>query len=291
VAHKNLAIALVKRAEAAGEVPPWDEAAGEFAQALDLLEDNPSTISLRKTACRELAPWQELFERVAKLRPDEASIWTGHAAYSAQCSQWDAALADYKKVIDSRELHDDIFEYGCLLLMQGDEEGYEKFCQQLGARPRQMQDVPGAYIMARLCAVRPSKSVNPANVLGWIAQLNVREATAYRLHVLGLASYRAGQYQEAIAYLNRSNAARWTEAAKSMNFLVLAMAQHQLGQADEAAQSLETARKLIALAAPKKAGEPVDLFAPDWIEYQVLVREAEALLKPAVEGKAAAGEK
>ena len=47
-----------------------------------------------------------------------------------------------------------------------------------------------------------------------------------------------------------------------MNWMVLAMAYHQLQNVEQREQCLKTADKFIALAEPKQAGGPVDLFAP-----------------------------
>ncbi len=277
-AHKSLAIALVKQAEALGQDPPWDDAADEFATAVDLLPDNTSTISPRKTACRELAQWDELFNHVVQIRPDDTSLWIGRAEYQVQHSQWKEALSELTKIIQNRPLHDDSFEYACLLVWLGDNAAYEKFCRELAGRAGQPQDEFAAFIMARVCALGPCKAVDRETVLGWVEKTGVTEAAAYRLHVLGLAYYRAGKYEQAIQYLEKSNANNWTDPARSMNWLVLAMAYHQLHNVDQSEQSLKTAHDLIALAAPKQPGGPVDLFAPDWIEYQVLSREADALL-------------
>ena len=57
----------------------------------------------------------------------------------------------------------------------------------------------------------------------------------YPQHVLGLAQYRAGRYETAISTLEDSNSRDWP--GKDQNWLVLAMAHHWLGHADEAANA------------------------------------------------------
>ena len=277
--HKNLAIAMVKQAEAMGETPPWDDAADEFATAVDLSADNSSTISPRKTICRELAQSDELFDHVVQVRPDDTSLWIGRAEYRIQCSQWKEALADLSKVIQTRPIHDDTFEYACLLDWLGDTKTYETFSRELSTRSGQPQNEYAAYIMARVCLLEPKSAIPPEQILGWIQNNSTTEAAAYRLHVLGLAYYRAGQYETAIRYLDKSNGSSWKDQARSMNWLVLAMAYHQLHNAEQTDECVKTAHKMIALAAPKQPGGPVDLFAPDWIEYQVLSRELDEMLQ------------
>jgi tetratricopeptide (TPR) repeat protein len=174
----------------------------------------------------------------------------------------------------------DQYLYACRLLLLGETDEYEQFCRDLVARPGQPADDYGATVLARVCAVGASSAVAPERLVNW-ATIGVNRGTnAARLHVLGLAYYRAGRYQRAIETLQQSNADRgWNSHAKSQNWLVLAMARFRSGESDEAQHCLETARSLMAQARPKNTAEPRSLDSPDWIEINVLLREAEALLR------------
>ena len=287
-AHKNLALAMVQEAEARGETPPWSDAADEFALAIDLSPDNTSTISPRKTICRELGQSDKLFDYVVKVKPNETALWIGRAEYRIQHSQWKEALDDLTSVITDRPIHDDTFEFACLLKWLGDTKGYEQFSRELAGRTALPPNEYAAYIMARVCLLQADTPIPPKDILSWIESGSTNEAAAYRLHVLGLAYYRAGDYQKAIEFLDKSNANRWTDAARSMNWMVLAMTYHQLQNVEQREECLKTARKFIALAEPKQAGGAVDLFAPDWIEYQVLSREMDELSKAGAKDEKAA---
>ena len=61
---------------------------------------------------------------------------------------------------------------------------------------------------------RPTRRSLPRKFSAGLKAVARNEAAAYRLHVLGLAYYRAGSYQTAIEYLDKSNANRWTDAAR-----------------------------------------------------------------------------
>jgi tetratricopeptide (TPR) repeat protein len=173
----------------------------------------------------------------------------------------------------------DEFLYACLLLMLGETDGYQTFCRELVARPSQPEDDYAAVVLARVCAVGASNAVEPERLVEWATAGAERFADAARLHVLGLAYYRAGRYERAIEKLQQSNAGRgWSQPAKSQNWLVLAMARFQLGEIEEARHCLETARSLSAQVRPIDYDEQGLLAAPDWIEINVLLREAEALL-------------
>jgi tetratricopeptide (TPR) repeat protein len=174
----------------------------------------------------------------------------------------------------------DEFLYACRLLLLGETNQYEQFCRELVARPGQPADDCGATALARVCVVGASNAVAPERLVNWATIGVNRRTDAARLHVLGLAYYRAGRYQRAIETLQQSNAGHgWSSLAKSQNWLVLAMARFHVGEADEARHCLETARSLIAQARPKNSDEPCLQVSPDWIEINVLLREAETLLR------------
>jgi tetratricopeptide (TPR) repeat protein len=174
----------------------------------------------------------------------------------------------------------DEFLYACRLLLLGETNQYEQFCRELVARPGQPADDDGAVVLARVCAVGGSNAVTPERLVNWATASVRRFADAARLHVLGLAYYRAGRFQRAIETLQQSNGGHgWSSLAKSQNWLVLAMARFRSGESDEPRHCLETARSLIAQARPKNTAEPSLLDSPDWIEINVLLREAEALLR------------
>jgi hypothetical protein len=73
-----------------------------------------------------------------------------------------------------------------------------------------------------------------------------------------------------------------------LNWLVLAMASHRLGQPREARQWLEKADQWREQLPRGKGGgaiSPPGLAGADWVEFHVLYREAEALLKASAEKK------
>ena len=73
-AHESLGAALATLAKKTGEDRQWDDAAAEFLRAFDLAEDNPKFDSPRKDACVKLATWSAVFDRAAKLRPNEGLV-------------------------------------------------------------------------------------------------------------------------------------------------------------------------------------------------------------------------
>jgi serine/threonine protein kinase len=257
-----------------------DEAAADFLQAIDLSDDPPWWGSSRKIVCRELAGLDNIFEKVAELRPEETTLWIGRAQYRALRSQWAEAAKDYGKVIQSRPLSDETFEYGALLLLLDDRRGYQQFCQELIARAGEPQAWE-AYNLSRVCSIGPADGIDASRFVDW-ATLGLADRPPWTLTVLALAECRAGQFELAIKHYHESNTLPRGEELRARNFFGLAMIHHRLGQMDAARESLQQARQLFQQAQPTKPGEtPKVHAAAEWIEQNVLSREVEALFQSA----------
>ncbi len=74
--HGWLGESLVKQAELSGQTPPWDEAAAEYARAIELSKDDYNGLGLNFVTY--LSRWDEVFDRVARKLPDDPRIWIGH---------------------------------------------------------------------------------------------------------------------------------------------------------------------------------------------------------------------
>jgi hypothetical protein len=99
--------------------------------------------------------------------------------------------------------------------------------------------------------------------------------------VKGLAEYRAGRHAEAVKWLERFEPHADGVHVDASAFAVLAMAQHSLGQKQKAGAMLKSAQAIFAEKMPDPAaGRPFDNMWQDWLHCQILLREAEALLKP-----------
>jgi uncharacterized protein HemY len=145
-------------------------------------------------------------------------------------------------------------------------------------------------MVARLCALAPD-TVPDATRLVQIAERAVRaEPLPHHLHTLGLAHYRAGQFDEAIRQLHKSVAGRWS--ANAANWLVLAMAHRRLGHADEAQKWFDRAVRWVDDAGVNALRS---LHPHDSLAYLALRREAETQLglrpRPAPAGEKSPGEK
>jgi tetratricopeptide (TPR) repeat protein len=106
------------------------------------------------------------------------------------------------------------------------------------------------------------------------------------LYTLALAHYRAGQFKEAVQRSHESLKADPHWCGIPLNWLLLGMAYQRLGQPEEARQWMDKAsawrERASRGSSPKgEQATPPDVHLNDWLEFQVLWREAEELLKKA----------
>jgi tetratricopeptide (TPR) repeat protein len=96
-------------------------------------------------------------------------------------------------------------------------------------------------------------------------------------------AYRAGRYQEAVPLFEQSLKADATPGRAVVNWLWLALAQQRLGKTEEARRWLGQAQAWLDQyrdGMPARAEQELGLHLHNWLEAQVLRREAEALLAP-----------
>jgi hypothetical protein len=182
-------------------------------------------------------------------------------------------------------LGDDAFECACLFLIRGDVEGYRNFYDRLIERAGQTKDMFEAFVLARIGGLAPPGVLNPSRVLKWGKQaVASAPRVPWYVHAMALGHYRAGQFDLAIKRFQESQNGTWGLTGDLLNCLGRALAEYRLGHAALARESLGQGMAWLEKATPAKADEPTTLFATDWLEAQLLRREAEALLKAAKPG-------
>ena len=204
-------------------------------------------------------------------------------AYAA-VGEWAKAAAYYAQAIESQPLSDAWFQLACARLLAGDTKGYQELCKQVLQRAGATKDPYATYIASRLCMLRRQEAIEPAQLVRWAEQALASDPKAvWLLHALGAAHYRAGELDKALRRCRESLEAdpKWGGAV--LNWLVLAMTHQRLGHAEKARQWLNKAAQWRDKA-PRGTDKsvvvsPANLHLSDWLEFNVLYREAHALLK------------
>jgi tetratricopeptide (TPR) repeat protein len=189
----------------------------------------------------------------------------------AMLGQWDLAAEEFVRASEqwpdeSRVAHQLAMQGGCLLA-KGEKEGYRRACRTLVDRFGETGKRDETFRAALTAALSPDSGIDPAVAIR-LAERSLREGSvAWHLLALGLAHYRAGQYEAALKPLREAEAIPWLGNPNTA--LVQAMVYHRLGKVDEAQRQLR-----LATAHPFPFTDPHDA-----VVYQILRREAEALLK------------
>jgi tetratricopeptide (TPR) repeat protein/tRNA A-37 threonylcarbamoyl transferase component Bud32 len=256
-----------------------DQAAADFARAIELLPLDRFFASPRSRLILELAGHERVFSALLDARPDDKHLWIGRGRYHALRDRWRLAAADYARGIEpvpSPGTHE-YYEFACLLLLVGDKERYRGLIQTLDAKVDETKDPRLAYELARACIITPQMTEDPQRVIRWARLAAESAAYAWHSHVVGAAYYRAGDYQEALRWLDNSLAQTW-DMGRPLNQFVLAMVHRRMGHAEQAAASLkESIRLYEEMDSGRVDGAVPSIFAPDWMTIQIYRREADSL--------------
>jgi serine/threonine protein kinase/tetratricopeptide (TPR) repeat protein len=179
-----------------------------------------------------------------------------------------------------------------LLLLAGDLDGYRQLCGRMIEQFSGTTSPEQADSVCKVCLLLPGaadRSKLPSQVLvDGVEQGTARAAfRGYFCAGMALIAYRDGRFEQAVADGGKSlavNNRRGPDGALAL--LVVAMAQHQLRQAESARQLLTEATALIpydlaTLGSPEFQGTlPVspDAVGSDWLIAEVLRREAALLI-------------
>jgi WD40 repeat protein/serine/threonine protein kinase/tetratricopeptide (TPR) repeat protein len=265
-----------RRGRAYAALGQSDEAAADFSRVLDRLPVNRFWNSPRSRYLASIGRWDAVFAKLIALRPRDAHLLISRGRFRALSGRWKDAAANYARVIRSLPPDDCWFEYAAVLLLAGDSQGYAAFTKWAEAREAATKDGMTAYVLARTLGVVPQPPGGPTSALRFAGQAVDSAKNAWYTHVMGLALYRAGRYAETVTRLEESNALEWDDSGYALNWLVLAMAHHRLGETTKTRSGLKRAIRLMEKA---YSGAAADVLRPDRLEAQLLRREAEALLR------------
>jgi serine/threonine-protein kinase len=270
--HVYLGIALGRKGER-------EEAAREYREAIHLDPTNATAHSNLGSNLRDKGQLEEAlqeYREALRLDPTHATAQRSLRGVLIQQGRIGEVKAAWQKALAANPSeHEAWFGYAELCLFLGQEEEYHGACRALLDRFGASTDPRIAARTGRACLLLPTSGdeLRQATVLIDRAvtaqELRHEVFKPWRLFAKGLAEYRAGRLDSAIALMTgEASKVPWPATR-----LVLAMAQHRQGHKEEARQTLATA----ILSYYWAAGTARDHDA--WICH-ILRREAEALILP-----------
>jgi tetratricopeptide (TPR) repeat protein len=173
------------------------------------------------------------------------------------------------------------YQHALLALATGHRDRYRTICEDILARFGQSDEPSDANLVAWTCSLAPGAVADPLRPVELASRAQAREPTSViYLNTLGVALYRAGQFEAARERLTKSAATR-KPMGDAWDWLYLAMIHHRLGQSDLARRWFDRAIRALDHTAtdqpPPGAASP-----PSWderLELQLLRQEATALLQ------------
>lgn len=191
-------------------------------------------------------------------------------------SRWAEAVEAYRRGVGDYRIGEGTFEAAGVMLLAGDEAAYRQFCGMMAAQIGQQADPTALHCLARAVTFGPS-GIAPERAIAWAERAVAHEENASYLHALAMAHYRAGNFAETVRFCEKSSGHRWT--GQLLNRLLSAMAHHQLGKSPVTRLLLRVAERMALDWMPLEAGGLARCEGPaDWLEFQILRREAAELL-------------
>jgi tetratricopeptide (TPR) repeat protein len=263
------------QARAAGAVRAWQE-----SKDLACVRD-PS--ALARLPEPEAQAWRRLWADVTVLAARDPLRALGQARAHAARREWARAAEAYAALLAGGAVSDSEtwFEYAAVQLLAGNLQGYRQTCKALLDAGRDQRARP--YLVARAATLAPDSLDDPA-LLSAVSARELKDSpfAFWSLTEQGALCYRAKRYKEAVALFEKSLEAEGKPGAAVLNWLWLALAQHQLGESEEAHSWLDRATTWLDAVGdqlPANADARL-LHRHNWLEAHALRREAETLLTP-----------
>jgi tetratricopeptide (TPR) repeat protein len=268
-----------------GELKRWDAAVADLDRWLTLAPAAPelwwSDLALLDG---EMGQWDEVFARVVKRRPKEYRLWVAHARRLGRRGQWDeAARALAQTTALNPADHVGWYDLAAVLLERGETDGYRRAAREMLTRFARGDTPEVADRTAKTCLLTPDIVGDPKEVMRLAEQAvtGTEQSPVYAwfLSCRALADYRAGDFSAAVRRAESIKASPDGGPGEATVFTVLALARHRLGHAGEARDALAKADAIHERKWPKlDRGESFGDDWPDWVRFQILRREAAALI-------------
>jgi tetratricopeptide (TPR) repeat protein len=281
------------RAMAYQRLERWEDVISDCSQAIKLDPKYPRALSYLGQANAHLGRWQESIKSYSTLMTVDPVNWHARVkrayAYSVLGDSANAAADLSELRLDPTSPADFWFAVACARLLRDDVAGYQDLCRDM---IKEISDSKVGFTpflsfqACRTCMVHSGVGADPKRAVGWGENAVAKEPkTCWYLTALALAHYRAGNNEKVAERCRQSLDAgrKWT--GRPLNWLLLAVADHNLGHSDEARQfankTIKWYQQCLQGTTQIESLSPVDVHPCDWLEFLVLFHETRTLLEAA----------
>jgi tetratricopeptide (TPR) repeat protein len=254
----------------------YDEAAGDFIRANELL-NTAGGWDYASGLFDSLMQHEEVFAAIAARRPGDLDLWGQRGAYFAARSQWQQASAAFARASEGAGFgwKD---PYARALVLAGDEDGYRRLCVGMAEQFGKGNNAPIELVW--VCTMSPRSGIEPTRILEWARQAVNSDRNWLTLEALTCASYRAGQFHDAVTLAQERFALRTHPAGKNTVAFPLALAYRGLGQHDESREWYQIGLRELKSATPRDPDGPAPWAPAHWMFVNIWYREAKAVFEP-----------
>ncbi len=261
-----------------------DQAVDRFIKRIDMIPIARVNWSTRSRELVAFSNSSKAFARLVELRPDDDSLWSARARNHALRGQWKEAAANFSRSVRSAPIDSEEYaELAYTRLLAGDESGSRSAILEMIEKWEGSEDTSAAFVLARTASVSPRPGVEVGRIVNWAEKAVSLGRYAWRLHVLALARYRAGDFAGALTALQEAETTNWPGGVEQ-NKLLRAMITYRMNEPDSSLQRskavnlLQEVRNTVRNAKALAIDGMVDKQTSDWLPLLVLLPEAEALM-------------
>jgi tetratricopeptide (TPR) repeat protein len=237
----------------------WSHAAEHFSHALKMTVDYD-----------QLTDEEKLREQILELgwKPTEDEL-----AVMAERISRESSLSNSPRIM---------YYLALVRLLAGDDQGYQELCDRI-VRDANRRDTPlAAGALSRTLSIGSATTTDTAAAIRLAENAAAAEPkVSWHGYSLGVAQYRAGQFEEAIRSLEKSLSVDPAWLGRCQTFSVLAMACQKLDRHKEARDWLAKAKpalvELEQTVGKQKYGFANSNYIGDWLASQILLAEAGTL--------------
>ena len=256
--------------------------------------------------------WQQaitLFDKLITADTTNSRFLGKRAKAHIALEQWDLARADWRRVVAQHpdrlgevfntfrqlERWDEAAEFGLLyinaspgdhlrwlfvtpmVILTDDDAGYAKFCERSTRQFVGTEDLSVSDIITKTALLKPNAiPLDRLPSRPFIDSLDNGTANAFQQPWFwgsrALLAYRRGDAESAVKYVTNSEKLGPVNFAHALNLVVLALAQHDLEQSDQAKNSLDEAFQYLE----SLKADPLKKTDHDFLIATILYREAKA---------------